>query len=100
MTKSAGQAPAGVAPSAGAGSDLAAGILPLVSRTHHLLMLEFGSRKAAQNVGAIAAKERLSQAIDSGEIVPLASPTPTHEGATRERRTCELERWRRQAGDR
>jgi aquaporin Z len=45
MTESAGQAPAGVAPSAGAGSDLAAGILPLVPRTHHLLMLEFGNRK-------------------------------------------------------
>ena len=44
MTESAGQAPAEVAPSAGAGSDLAAGILPLVPRTHHLLMLEFGNR--------------------------------------------------------
>jgi aquaporin Z len=45
MTESAGQAPVEVAPSAGAGSDLAAGILPLVPRTHHLLMLEFGNRK-------------------------------------------------------
>ncbi len=45
MTESAGQAPAGVAPSAGAQSDFAAGILPLVPRTHHLLMLEFGNRK-------------------------------------------------------
>ncbi len=45
MTESAGQAPAQGAPSAGARSDLAAGILPLVPRTHHLLMLEFGNRK-------------------------------------------------------
>jgi aquaporin Z len=45
MTESAGQAPAQGAPSASAGSDLAAGILPLVPRTHHLLMLEFGNRK-------------------------------------------------------
>jgi aquaporin Z len=45
MTESAGQTPAQGAPSASAGSDLAAGILPLVPRTHHLLMLEFGNRK-------------------------------------------------------
>ncbi len=45
MTESAGQAPAEVAPSTSAGSDLAAGVLPLVPRTHHLLMLEFGDRK-------------------------------------------------------
>jgi aquaporin Z len=45
MTESAGQAPAEVAPSAGARSDLAAEVLPLMPRTHHLLMLEFGNRK-------------------------------------------------------
>ncbi len=45
MTESAGQAPAQDAPSASGGSDLAARILPLVPRTHHLLMLEFGNRK-------------------------------------------------------
>jgi aquaporin Z len=45
MTESAGRTPADVTPSAGAGSDLAAGVLPLVPRTHHLLMLEFGNRK-------------------------------------------------------
>ncbi len=44
MTESAGRVPSEDAPSAGAASDLAAGILPLVPRTHHLLMLEFGSR--------------------------------------------------------
>jgi aquaporin Z len=45
MTESAGQTPAGVAPSANARPDLAAGVLPLMPRTHHLLMLEFGNRK-------------------------------------------------------
>ena len=45
MTESAGQAPADVAPSAGAGSDLAPAVLPLAPRTHHLPMLEFGDRK-------------------------------------------------------
>ncbi len=45
MTESAGQAPAQGAPGASGGSDLAARILPLVPRTHHLLMLEFGNRK-------------------------------------------------------
>jgi aquaporin Z len=45
MTESAGQAPAEVAPSASGRPDLAAGVLPLMPRTHHLLMLEFGNRK-------------------------------------------------------
>jgi aquaporin Z len=45
MTESAGHVPAGVAPSASAGSDLARAVLPLAPRTHHLLMLEFGDRK-------------------------------------------------------
>ncbi len=45
MTESAGQTPAEVPPSASAGSELAAGVLPLMPRTHHLLMLEFGNRK-------------------------------------------------------
>lgn len=45
MTESAGRASTEGAPSAGSGSDLAAGILPLAPRTHHLLMLEFGNRK-------------------------------------------------------
>jgi aquaporin Z len=43
MSESADRAPADVTPSASAGSDLAAGILPLVPRTHHLLTLEFGN---------------------------------------------------------
>ena len=41
MTESAGGTPANVAPSANAGSDLGSA----VTRTHHLLMLEFGDRK-------------------------------------------------------
>jgi aquaporin Z len=45
MSESADRAPADIAPSASAGSDLAAGILPLVPRTHHLLTLEFGNRE-------------------------------------------------------
>jgi aquaporin Z len=48
MTKSAGsagQTPAEVPPSASSRPDLVAGVLPLMPRTHHLLMLEFGNRK-------------------------------------------------------
>jgi aquaporin Z len=45
MNESAGQSPAELAPSASARSNLAAGVLPLMPRTHHLLMLEFGNRK-------------------------------------------------------
>jgi aquaporin Z len=45
MTESAGQTPAEVAPGASTGPDLPSAVLPLMPRTHHLLMLEFGNRK-------------------------------------------------------
>jgi aquaporin Z len=45
MNQRADQSPTKTGPSSGPEPDLAAAVLPLAPRTHHVLMLEFGNRK-------------------------------------------------------
>src|SRR5580698_5319342 len=45
MNQRAGQSPTEVGPNSTSEHELASAVLPMMPRTHHLLMLEFGNRK-------------------------------------------------------